>query len=79
MAQKMPRNQALHERRHKRKAGAHEDRRGTRRAAADELRAAIEDYLRQTGCPCEYGDGNCGAYQAKRRVQSALEAIDKEG
>lgn len=37
MAQKMPRNQALHERRHKRKAGAHEDRRLKRNRSTKEL------------------------------------------
>ena len=37
MTQKMPRNELLHERRHKRKAGAHEDRRLVRNRSTKEL------------------------------------------
>ena len=51
MAQKMPRNELLHERRHKRKAGAHEDHRGSRPTAKEELRRALADALLNLDCP----------------------------
>jgi hypothetical protein len=62
MSQKMPRNELLHERRHKRKAGAH----GPAGPTVPSEREAIREALREGFCVCSFtermlGDGciNC--------------------
>jgi hypothetical protein len=50
MAQKMPRNQELHERRHKRKAGAH----GPAKIDPPTERESILEWVRDGHCICSF-------------------------